>query len=367
MGAVETTRGVEMKRLAIALLLPLLAWRPVRAEVDTVRIAMPYGLVYLPTYVVVDRQLIQKHAAAAGLGAITVTLRNMASGPVTSDMILANDADIGMGGWGPAFIMWDKTSGANKVRGIMPLSSSAIVMLSIDPRIKSLRDFQDGDRIGISAIKVTDQAVTLQMAAAKEWGWDQRFRLDPLTISVSNPDGMAALLSGRTEVKNHYTIVPFSVLEEESGKVHRVMTSDDYVTPGSSGTVMYASARFHDPNPKSVRRRRRGLRGSDRVHWPGSRVRCPDLRRSRAAKARPGLGRAHHRRSETDHLFIDAARHQGACRFHVQARHAEASADLMERIVLGKRLGSRRELITPARWPLHRRRSPAACRIRRCV
>ena len=43
---------------------------------------------------------------------------------------------------------------------------------------------------------VTDQAVTLQMAAAKEWGWDQRFRLDPLTISVSNPDGMAALLSG---------------------------------------------------------------------------------------------------------------------------------------------------------------------------
>ena len=55
--------------------------------------------------------LIQKHAAAAGLGDIKVTLRNMASGPVTSDLILANDADIGMGGWGPAFIMWDKTSG----------------------------------------------------------------------------------------------------------------------------------------------------------------------------------------------------------------------------------------------------------------
>ena len=108
-------------------------------------------------------------------------------------------------------------------------------MLSIDPRIKTLRDFREGDRIGISAIKVTDQAVTLQMAAAKEWGWDQRFRLDPLTVSMSNPDGMAALLSGRTELKNHYTIVPFSVLEEESGKVHRVMTSDDYMTPGSSG------------------------------------------------------------------------------------------------------------------------------------
>jgi NitT/TauT family transport system substrate-binding protein len=227
-----------------------LASTPARAEVDTVRIAMPYGLGYLPSYVVVDRHLIQKYAAAAGLGDINVTLRNMASGPVTSDLILANDADIGMGGWGPAFIMWDKTSGPNKVRGIMPLSGQSIVMLSIDPRIKTIRDFRDGDKIGISAIKVTDQAVTLQMAAVKEWGWDQRFRLDPLTISVSNPDGMVALLSGQTEVKNHFTITPFSVLEEESGKVHRVMTSDDYMTPGSSGSVMYASARFHDPNPK---------------------------------------------------------------------------------------------------------------------
>src|SRR5580698_3993483 len=252
MGTVEATGGLEMIliRFVLAAVIAVLACVPVRAEVDTVRIAMPYGLAYLPTYVVVDRQLIQKHAAAAGLGSITVTLRNMASGPVTSDMILANDADIGMGGWGPAFIMWDKTRGAQKVRGIMPLSSSSIVMLSIDPRIKSLRDFRDGDKIGISAIKVTDQAVTLQMAAAKEWGWDERFRLDPLTVSISNPDGLAAVLSGQSEMKNHFTIVPFSVLEEESGKVHRVMTSDDYLTPGSSGTLMYASARFHDPNPK---------------------------------------------------------------------------------------------------------------------
>src|ERR1700722_11078352 len=248
----ETTGTVEMKsfRFLSAAVLLLIASAQSRAEVDIVRIAMPYGLGYLPTYVAVDRHLIQKHAAAAGLGDITVTLRNMASGPVTSDLILADDADIGMGGWGPAFIMWDKTRGAQKVRGIMPLSSSAIVMLSIDPRIKSLRDLRDGDRIGISAIKVTDQAVTLQMAAAKEWGWDQRFRLDPLTISVSNPDGMAALLSGQTEVKNHFKIPPFSTLEEESGKVPRVMTSDDYIAPGSSGSVMYASARFHDPNPK---------------------------------------------------------------------------------------------------------------------
>jgi NitT/TauT family transport system substrate-binding protein len=241
-------------RFLRALLLTLLALPPLaphaRAEADAVRIAMPYGLVYLPVYVAADRHLIEKHAAAAGLGDIKVSVRNMASGPVTSDLILAGEADIGMGGWGPAFIMWDKTSGANKVRAIMPLSSAAMVMYSNDPRVHSLRDLREGDKIGVTAIKVTDQAVTLQMAAAKEWGWDQRFRLDPLTVSISNPDGMAAVLGGQSEMRNHLTIVPFTVLEEESGKVHRVMTSDEYLTPGSSGTLMYASARFHDANPK---------------------------------------------------------------------------------------------------------------------
>ncbi len=234
----------------LGFLAALLVCTPAFAESDTVRIAQPYGLGYLPSYVATDLHLIEKHATAAGLGNITVTLTRMASGPATSDLILAGDADIGMGGFGPAFVMWDKTRGTQKVRGMMPLSSSTIFMYSTDPRIQSLKDFRDGDKIAISAIKVTDQAITLQMAAAKEWGFDQRFRLDPLTVSMSNPDAMTALLSGNAEIKNHFTIIPFSVMEAESGKAHLVMTSDAYLAPDSSGVVMYASARFHDPNPR---------------------------------------------------------------------------------------------------------------------
>jgi NitT/TauT family transport system substrate-binding protein len=241
---------VRSLRAALPLAGLLLATAGARAETDTVRIAMPYGLVYLPTYLVVDLHLIEKHAAAAGLGTIKVTLNRFASGPATSDLILSGDADIGMGGFGPAFIMWDKTRGTQKVRAMMPLSSSPIFLISVDPRIHSLRDFRDGDKIALSAIKVTDQAITLEMAAAKEWGWDQRFRLDPLTVSMSNPDGLAMMLSGQNEVKNHATIIPFSVTELESGKAHLVMTSEDYLAHGTSSTLMYASARFHDPNPE---------------------------------------------------------------------------------------------------------------------
>jgi NitT/TauT family transport system substrate-binding protein len=234
------------------LLLAALAAMPgaARAEADTVRIAQPYGLVYLPSYVAVDRHLIEQHAAAAGLGKVSVTLTRLASGPAGSDMLLAGDADMAMGGFGPALTLWDRARGAQKVKAMMPLCSSPIFLVSSDPRVHSLRDFSDADRIAVSAIKVTDQAITLQMAAAKEWGWEQRFRLDSLTVSMSNPDGLAAILGGLSEVRNHATIIPFAVTELESGKAHLVMTSEDYLEPGSSSVLMYAGARFHDGSPK---------------------------------------------------------------------------------------------------------------------
>ena len=236
----------------IGLLLAILLLRPLaaQAEADTVRIAQPYGLLYLPSYVAVDRRMIEDQAEAAGLGPIKVTLTRLASGPAGSDMLLAGDADIVMGGWGPALTLWDKTKGSQKVRGVLPLCSSPMFLTSTDPRIHSIRDFTDRDRIAVSAIKVTDQAITLQMAAAKEWGWDARFRLDPLTVAMSNPDGQLALLGGLSEVRNHATIIPFSIAELESGKAHLVMTSDEVMQPGATSVVVYASARFHDPNPK---------------------------------------------------------------------------------------------------------------------
>jgi NitT/TauT family transport system substrate-binding protein len=238
------------KLACVPLLLALILPHHARAEANTVRIAQPYGLGYLPSYVAVDRHMIEDRAAAVGLGPIKVTLTRLASGPAGSDMILAGDADLAMGGFGPALILWDKTRGAQKVRGMMPLNSSPMFVVSTDPRIHTMKDFTDKDRIAVSAIKVTDQAITLQMAAAKEWGWDQRFRLDPLTVSMSNPDGQAALLGGLSEVRNHATIIPFSVAELESGKAHLVMTSNDVMAPGATSTVVYASAQFHDPNPK---------------------------------------------------------------------------------------------------------------------
>ena len=178
-----------------------------------------------------------------------------------------------------AFVLWDKTRGANKVRGMMPLSSSSVLVLTTDPRIKTIRDFTDKDRIAVSAVKVTAQAIALQMAAAKEWGWDQRFRLDSLLVSMSNPDAMAAVLGGHSEIKTHASIIPFSVIEMESGKVHQVMTSADYLDPGSTTVVMSATAASSDPSPTA--RRVQTAPASIRL-WP-SRRGFASPRRNRAS------------------------------------------------------------------------------------
>lgn len=232
--------------LAMLLLLPFAA----RAEQQEVRIVMPYGLAYLPVYVAVDQGVIQKHATAAGLGDIKVTLQHMASGPASSDLILAGDADLAMGGFGPAYVLWDKTRAAQKVRIVSPLSSGPIWLLSNDPHLKTLRDLGPDDRIAISALKVTAQAVAMQMAAAKEYGWDNRFKFDSNLVAMSNPDGMAIVLSGQGAVRSQLAIAPFSVEEMESGKVHLVMTSEDYLPKGATIAVLYGSAKFHDGSPK---------------------------------------------------------------------------------------------------------------------
>jgi hypothetical protein len=77
----------------IPMLLALLLPHQAHAEANTVRIAQPYGLLYLPSYVVVDRHMIEDRAAKAGLGPIKVTLTRLASGPAGSDMLLSGNAE----------------------------------------------------------------------------------------------------------------------------------------------------------------------------------------------------------------------------------------------------------------------------------
>src|SRR5882757_8879506 len=90
-----------------------------RAETNQVRIGSTFGLAQLPGRLAYEMHFIEKHAKRLGLPDLKVTFQAVSSGIVVSDLLLSGNADVGVGGNVPLFSLWDKTSTAQKVRGIM--------------------------------------------------------------------------------------------------------------------------------------------------------------------------------------------------------------------------------------------------------
>jgi NitT/TauT family transport system substrate-binding protein len=224
-----------------------------QAEVSEIRIAQQYGINYLPLMVMEDRQLIEAHAKRLGLGELKVTWSKMSSGAAMNDALLSGSLDIASGGVGPIVTLWAKTSSlppGQQVKGIAALDSMPVVLNTRNPRIKSVKDFTDKDKIALPAVKVSIQAVTLQMAAADAFGEQHYAKLDPITVSMSHPDGMVALVNARSEVNAHFTGPPFSELEVRHPGIHTVVHSYKLLGGMTTSTLAWTTGRFHDENPK---------------------------------------------------------------------------------------------------------------------
>jgi NitT/TauT family transport system substrate-binding protein len=236
---------------ALALLLQPGFQPSVRAETSEVRFAQLYGLTYLPAYVVYEEKLIEKHAVRLGIPAPKVTINKLSSGPVANDALLSGNVDVGMGGLTVLLTLWDKTQGTMNVRGVVSLAESPIYLMTVDPRIQSLKDFGEKDRIAVSAIKVTMQALLLNMAAAREWGWDARFKLDPLTVAMSHPVSVQALRSGQLEVKNYAAILPYNYEVLAGNNARQLMTSYEVLGGAHTTALIWATETWVKANPKT--------------------------------------------------------------------------------------------------------------------
>jgi NitT/TauT family transport system substrate-binding protein len=220
------------------------------AEATTLNVAKQYGLGYLQLMLMEDGKLIERQAAAAGLGDVTVNWATFRSSDVMNDAVISGTVDfVCLGPPGLATI-WAKTRGNLDVRGASGLNAMPLFLNTRNPAINALRDFTDKDRIAVPAIKVSVQAIILQMAAAKEWGDGGFAKLDPLTVSMAHPDGMIALLSGKSEIDSHFTSPPFQYRELASPGIHRVLDSFAVLGGPMSFNVIAATARFRAANPK---------------------------------------------------------------------------------------------------------------------
>jgi NitT/TauT family transport system substrate-binding protein len=219
-----------------------------RADTKELRVAQQYGFSYLQLMYMQHDGLIEKHARAAGLGEVKVTWAKFAAGNVMNDALLSGSLDIASGGLAPPIILWDKTRGGLDVRMIAAMVTAPLYLNTTNPRIHSLRDFTSSDRIALPAVKVSNQATILAMAAAQQLGKDKADSLNPLTVAMSHPDGVAALRNGAVDA--HFTAPPFQQVELADPRVHRVLSSYDVMKGPLTFTVLWTTSRFRNANPK---------------------------------------------------------------------------------------------------------------------
>ena len=220
------------------------------AETKDVRIADQFGLSYLPVYVALDEQMFRKRFEAAGLADTEVTELKIASGSAANDALLSGNADLVLGGLTGMYILADKTRGSPlEVRGAIAICDSPIYLTSINPRIKSITDFTDADRISMPSAKGTTHSFVLELAVAKALGWENRHKLDTLAVGMRHPDATVALLGDR-EPRTHSSTVPFLFEELANPRVHMVYDSYDIVGGRQTLIVAYTTKKWKTENPK---------------------------------------------------------------------------------------------------------------------
>jgi NitT/TauT family transport system substrate-binding protein len=198
-------------------------------------------------------ELLEKHVEKAGLPRPTVTWLKFSGGAAMNEALLSDNLDVASGGVGPLVTIWDRTKGRFDVKGIASLNSMPLFLTTNNPSVKSIKDFTDKDRIALPAVRVSIQAVTLQIAAEKEFGVGEHSRIDKFTVSMPHPDATAALLSGKTEITAHLSSPPFQYQQLAKDGIRRVLSSYDVLGGKTTFNSLWAHSSFRTDNPKTYK------------------------------------------------------------------------------------------------------------------
>jgi NitT/TauT family transport system substrate-binding protein len=205
---------------------------------------------YLQFNLMEKHQLLEKHARAAGIPDVKVVWATFNSPAAMNDALLSGSVDIVSGGVPGLLTIWARTQGTpNAVKGIATFSSQPILLNTRNPKVKSIADFSDQDKIAVPAVKISVQAMMLHMAAAKQWGAANYAKLDPITVGMSPPDSTIALLSGAGDITSVFSVPPFQYQQLEKEGIHTVLNSYDVFGGPHTFTVAWTSTQFHDKNP----------------------------------------------------------------------------------------------------------------------
>ena len=203
----------------------------VRAEVSEITIAQQYGVSFLPLMEMEKLGLVEKHAAKLGLPGVTVKWAKVAGPSVMNDGLISGALHFASQGAPSLITLWSKTGG--QIKGVAALTTYPLYLVTRDPDVKTIKDFTGKDKIAVPSVKISTQAIMLQMAAAKAFGENEYGKLDPLTISLSHPDATLAFISNTAGVNAHFSTSPF--YETGNQGAGRARDHDQLRNPRRSG------------------------------------------------------------------------------------------------------------------------------------
>src|SRR5258708_29403195 len=103
-------------------------------------------------------KLWEMHAKKLGRS-ITVNYFSLGGGAALNDALISGSVHVVAGGVAPLLTVWDRTSTNFKIKGLSAISSAPMYLLTNNPKVNSVRDFSDSDRIAVPSIKVSLQAI----------------------------------------------------------------------------------------------------------------------------------------------------------------------------------------------------------------
>jgi NitT/TauT family transport system substrate-binding protein len=240
-----------VKKGLVAAFLTLFMGSSLWAEASVFKISRQYGLDTLPFIVINERKLIEKYAKEAGLGDVKVEYVTLTGGAATNEALLSGSIHINYNGAAPFIRLWDKSKG--KVKAISSAGKLSFDLVSSNPKVKSIKDLSDKDRIALPAAKVSIQSLILQIAAAREFGIKNYDKFDRLSVTLSSPDALVALTSGKSEINAHFGNEPYTSVELQSPNIHKILGLSDVVSNDPSTSFFSTTQEFYEKNPKLIR------------------------------------------------------------------------------------------------------------------
>ena len=223
------------------------------AEMSEIKIAQQYAASFLPLMIMERDGLVEKHAKALGIPDLKVSWVKLGGPSVLNDGVISGAIQFIAVGPPSLITLWDKTRGNVQVKGVCAIATYPLYLNVRNPNIKSISDFSDKDKTALTSIKVSMQAVLLQMEAARLYGDANYTKFDPLTVGMSNPDGLLALINSSGGVDAHFTTSPFHEQEIKLPGVRTLTTNYKILGGPATALLVATSTKFRDENPKSYR------------------------------------------------------------------------------------------------------------------